>query len=290
MKITPKPIRLAIFVLVLSYIATVQATVYVTADDLNGTNLFGTLDVATGQFTQITTTTPLFFGITTGQVGQLYGADVNSGNLFTISPSGMTATLGSFTAPSELFGLAYSNASGNFFAENLDSMNVTLYSVAGDGNSSSTVGVLAGPDSGIFNPGNLAFGPGLNLYFNYSSDLMGGGANSTLYTVNTSTGMLTMVGSGLGTDTLALFSDGTNLYGVDSSINANIPVYRINTTTGIATQVSTVTGLPGNEEFYIDAVTVSVPETPASGLLLLGSSVLLIGYRLLRRTRFASRV
>ena len=79
-------------------------------------------------------------------------------------------------------------------------MNVTLYAITGDGNSSSLVGQLAGPNSGFFPTGNLAFGPGGNLYFNYSSDVANGGANSTLYTVNTSTGALTAVGSGLGSD------------------------------------------------------------------------------------------
>jgi hypothetical protein len=294
MKINYTPIRLTILAFLLSYVATVQATaVYVSADDGAGTNLFGTLNVATGQFTQINTTTPLFYAMTTGQGGQLYGADLNSGNLFTISPSGMTAQFGSVTAPSAFFGLASSNASGNFFADNLDPMNVTLYSIAGNGNNSSPVGVLAGPNSGFFNPGNLTFGPGGNLYFDYSNSLLGPD-HGTLYTVNTSTGMLTAIGPGLGTGTLALFSDGTKLYGVDSSVGTDtgIGVYSINTMTGLATEVSTVTGLPGgNDVFFVDAVTSSVPDTGStSRLLLLALSVLLIGHRLRRGARLAPGV
>jgi hypothetical protein len=285
MKINRKPIRFAILAFLLFCVARVQA-IYVTAD--NGTtNLFGTLDVATGQFNQINTTTPLFFAITTGQGGQIYGADVNSGNLFTISASGMTTPFGSVTAPSAFYGLAYSRASGNFFADNLDPMNVTLYSIAGDGNSSSPVGVLAGPNSGFFPTGNLTFGPGGNLYFNYSSDLVNG-SNSTLYRVNTSTGALTAIGSGLGTDILALFSDGTNLYGVDSFVTSDIAVYTINTMTGVATQVSTVTGLPSNGGYFIDTATSSVPDTGStSSLLFLALSALLIGNRLRRGARLA---
>jgi hypothetical protein len=139
--------------------------------------------------------------------------------------------------------------------------------------------VLAGPNSGFFPTGNLTFGPGGNLYFNYSSDTVNG-SNSQLYTVNTSTGVLTTIGSGLGTDILALFSDGTNLYGVDSFVTSDIPVYTINTTTGVATQVSTVTGLPGSGDYFADTAT-SVPDTGStSTLLFLAFSVLVVGNRL----------
>jgi hypothetical protein len=48
--------------------APIQAaqTVYVTADNLNGTNLFGTIDLRTGRFTQIAQTTPLFYALAIG--------------------------------------------------------------------------------------------------------------------------------------------------------------------------------------------------------------------------------
>ena len=200
-------------------LAAVRAsTVYITADNLEGTNLFGTLNVVTGQFTQIASTDPLFLALTKGPGGKIYGADANSGHLFTISSSGAITQYGSVTAPSAFYGLAYSHSAGKFLADNLDPMNVTLYSITGDGNSSSLVGQLAGPNSGFFPTGNLAFGPGGNLYFNYSSDVANGGANSTLYTVNTSTGALTAVGNGLGSDILALFSDGNTLYGIDANL------------------------------------------------------------------------
>lgn len=271
-------ILLSVLAVALFHLAPARgSTIYVTAD--NGTtNLFGILDPTTGQFSQIATTTPLFFSLTAGPGGKLFGADVNSGNLFTISASGVTAQFGSVTAPSAFYGLAYSKGSGNFFADNLDPMNVTLYSIAGDGNSSSPVGVLAGPNSGFFPTGNLAFGPGGNLYFNYSSDLNNGGANSTLYTVNTSTGGLTAIGSGLGTDILALFSDGTTLYGVDSIATSDIGIFSINTTTGVATQLSTVTGLPSDGGYFLDTATASVPDTGSTlKLLFLALSVVLVG-------------
>ncbi len=280
MKINRKAILLALLAFILSNVAPARATtIYVTAD--NGRrNLFGTLDLATGQFSQIATTTPLFFGLTTGPGGKIYGADLNSGHLYTISPSGVTAQYGSSTAPSAFFGLAYSRSTGNFFADNLDPMNVSLYSVAGDGNSNSLVGELAGPNSGFFPTGNLAFGPGGNLYFDF---LPADGTSSVLYTVNTSTGALTPVGIGLGTDILNLFSDGKSLYGIDTDATSHIGIFTINTTTGVATQFSTVTGLPKHGGYFVDTAT-SVPDTGSTlGLLFLALTALLAGSRLRRR-------
>jgi hypothetical protein len=273
-----RAILLAFFAVALFHVAPARGSaIYVTAD--NGTtNLFGTLDPATGQFSQVATTNPLFYALTTGQGGKLYGADVNSGHLYTISHSGVTAQFGSVTAPSAFYGLAYSRSAGNFFATNLDPMNVTFYSVAGDGNSQSLIGEIAGPNSGYFPTGNLTFGPGNNLYFNYSSDLNNGGANSTLYTVNTSTGGLTVIGGGLGTDILSLFSDGTTLYGVDSIATSNIGIYTINPTTGVATQISTVTGLPSGGGYFVDTATAFVPDTGSTlKLLSFALSVVLVG-------------
>jgi hypothetical protein len=285
-----KAILFALLAFVCFGVAPVQAgTVYITADNLEGTNLFGTLDVATGQFSQIASTDPLFLGLTTGPGGKIYGADANSGHLFTIRTSGATTQYGSVTAPSAFYGLAYSRSAGNFFADNLDSMNVTLYSITGDGNSSSLVGQIAGPNSGYFPTGNLVFGPGGKLYFNYSSDLANGGANSTLYTVNTSTGALTAVGSGLGSDILALYSDGTALYGVDANVTSNIGVFRIDTTTGVATQVSTVTGLPGGDSFFVDTATLSTPDTGSTLALFIFALAPLLGGSRLRRYLKASR-
>jgi hypothetical protein len=284
-----KAILLALLAFVCFGLAPVQAgTVYITADNLEGANLFGTLDVATGQFSQIASTDPVFLGLTTGPGGKIYGADINSGHLFTISTSGATTQYGSVTAPNGFFGLAYSRSAGKFFADDLSPTNVNLYSITGDGNGSSFVGQLAGPNSGFFPTGNLAFGPGGNLYFNYSSDLVNA-SNSTLYTVNTATGALTAVGSGLGSGILALFSDGTALYGIDANLTSGIGVFSIDTTTGIATQVSTVTGLPGGDSFFVDAATVSTPDTGSTLALLIFALAPLLGGNRLRRCLKASR-
>ena len=260
-----------VLALVIWLVAPAWATIYVTADDFAGTNLFGTLDPVTGQFTQVATIDPLLLALTIGPGGSIIGADANSGTLYAVSSSAMTAPFGSVTPPapppSAYYGLAYSSSAGNFFADflDLDAMTVTLYSIAGDGNSSSSISELAGPNSGFFPSGNLVFGPGGTLYFNYSSDTVSA-TNSTLYAVDTSSGTLTAIGSGMGTTILALFSDGTTLYGLDAFDTSGIGVFRIDTTTGIATQISTVTGLPG-DNFVIDAATSAVPEPNTLALL-----------------------
>ena len=187
----------------------------------------------------------------------------------------------SVTAPSAFYGLAYSRSAGKFFADDLSPTNVNLHSITKDGNSSSFVGQLAGPNSGFFPTGNLVFGPGGNLYFNYSSDLING-SNSTLYTVNTSTGALTAIGTGLGSGILALFSNGTALYGIDANLTSDIGVFSIDTTTGMATRVSTLTGLP-SDNFFVDAAAALTPDTGSTlALFIFGMAVLLSGTRIRR--------
>ena len=282
----PSRFRQAAFAAVASALSSIAcaaaATVYVTAD--NGTtNLFGTLDVATGQFTQIAETDPLFYALTTGAKGELFGADLNSGHLFTISKSGATARYGSSTAPDTFQGLAYSKSAGNFFAVNVGQATVTLHSVAGDGNSNALIGEMVGADSpGLFPTGNLVFGPGGQLYFDF---LAADSASAALYTVNKMTGALMPVGSGLGTDILNLFSDGKTLYGIDTdftSSDAPLGIYTINTTTGLATQISTIRGLPG--DYYLDTSALSAPDGAMTAqLFFLSLMPMLVASVLLRR-------
>jgi hypothetical protein len=266
---------LVVLAFILASVVAARATIYVTAD--NGeTNLLGTLDLATGQFNQIATTDPLFYALTTGAGGKLFGADLNSGHLYTISKSGATAQFGSSTAPDAFQGLAHSKSTGNFFAVNVGTTTVNLYSVAGDGNSNSLIGEMVGANSpGLFPTGSLAFGPGGKLYFDYFA---ADSASAALYTVNTATGALTPVGTGLGTDILNLFSDGKTLYGIDTDFTPNdapLGIYTIDPATGVATQISTVTGLPG--DYFLDTSTVSTPDADSTLGLLLIALIILLG-------------
>ena len=97
-----------------------------------------------------------------------------------------------------------------------------------------------GEEFGNSNTGNLAFGPDGNLYFD-SENVSG---VPTLYTVNTTTGVATGIGSGLNTSNpLTLVSNGTTLFGIDTYTSTNPAIYTIDTTTGVATTIGTVSGL-----------------------------------------------
>jgi PEP-CTERM motif len=253
-----------------------DAVVYATAD--NGvTFLFGTMDLTTDQFTRIATVTPLFGSLTAGPGGTLYGGAGNLNlNLYTISPSGATSQFGTVTAPSNSYGFLglVSVGAAGFFADsepvtNSGPITITLDRISADGNSSSAVGTM-GTSFGSFNSGNLAFGPDGRLYFNAwtTSDV------TTLYVVNTTTGFATAIGSGLGSaDPLALISNGTTLYGIDTFAPTNPAIYTIDTTTGVATAIGTVSGLPTG--YTLDTMAGTVPEPGTITLLGIGTLVLL---------------
>jgi hypothetical protein len=258
--------------------ARADTVVHATAD--NGTTfLFGTMDLTTGQFTQIATTTPLFGSLTAGPGGTLYGGEGNLNyNLDTISPSGVPSQFGTVTAPSNSFGftgLVSAGAAGFYAIYQVGSLpgpfSATLEHISADGNSSSVVGTLSA-SFWSFNSGNLAFGPNGSLYFNVwptPSEV------ATLYAVNTTTGVATAVGSGLGSpDPLALASVGSTLYGIDTFIPSNPAIYTIDTTTGVATAIGTVSGLPAG--YTLDTMAGSVPEPGTITLLGTGTLVLLV--------------
>jgi hypothetical protein len=234
-------------------------TLYVTADNANGTNLFGKLDLKTGKFTEIAQTTPLFYALTTGQGGQLYGADINTGTLFTISRTGATISYGSVTAPGYysgefgygFLGLAHQGSEGDFLAVNVDPVHVSLYSITKHGRKLSDLGIIEGPETGIFFNGSLAFGPEGKLYFDFIP-----ASGPQLYVLDPHTGAPKAVGKGLGTDILTLFSDGTRLYGIDADATSDIGIYVIDRKTGVAIPTGvTVQGLPSSNDFYLDTAT-----------------------------------
>jgi hypothetical protein len=233
-------------------------TLYVTADNANGTNLFGKLDLRTGKFTEIAQTTPLFYALTTGPGGRLYGADINTGTLFTISRTGATISYGSVTAPGYsgefgygFLGLVHQGSEDDFLAVNVDPVHVSLYSIIKHGRKLSDLGIIEGPDTGIFFNGSLAYGPAGKLYFDFIP-----ASGPQLYVLDPHTGAPKAVGKGLGTDILTLFSDGTRLYGIDTDVTSDIGIYVIDRNKGVAIPTGvTIKGLPSSNDFYLDTAT-----------------------------------
>jgi len=242
-----------------------KTTVYVTADNGAGTNLFGTLDLKTGKFTQIAQTTPLFYALSAGPDGRIYGADVITGSLFTISARGVTIPYGTITAPGYqynatngpsfwgFFGLTYQPWEDELLAVNVDPMHVSLYRIGKHGRAQKDLGIIEGPHTGVFFSGSLALGPQGKLYFDFVP-----ASGPQLYKIDQFTGAPTPIGSGLRTDILTLFSDGTELFGIDTDATSQIGIYVIDTKTGVATPTgAVVTGLPDTNDFYIDTALFS---------------------------------
>ncbi len=248
----------------------VPPVVYATAHSPeSAAYLFGTLDLATGQFTQISTTNELMNSLTDG-LGGLY-AGGNDGNLYTISPSGATSEYATVTVPSNqttasLVGLAAEAEGGaGFFTDSVTAnygdgtLTATLDHISADGKSQSVIGIM-GEKFGNANTGNLAFGPDEKLYFD-SENVSG---IPSLYVVNRATGVATGIGHGLNTaNPLTLVSNGSVLYGIDTYAATNPAIYAIDTTTGVATEIGTVSGL--GDGYSIDTMAPPpAPITPTS--------------------------
>jgi hypothetical protein len=232
--------------------------VEVTADNNGINSVFGTLNLSTGQYTQVATMSVLVSSLTSISNGTLYASDSN-GNLYSVSGGGGLTPFGSIPPPNvpaggSQFGyLGLANAGSNgFYGVNLNanpgtgsSFPGTLDHITANGTSVSTVGTLGSQLNG-FSSGDLAYGPNGSLYFTSFNV----NADPELFQVNTTTGLATEVGTGLGlsnTQGLTLVNAGGQLYGIDTfepSGSGPIGIYTINTTTGVATATGvTVSGL-----------------------------------------------
>ncbi len=257
--------------------------VYATADDPNSSgtgcgwcwggggggffatypNLFGTMDLTTGQFTEISATSPLVDSLAASPGGTLYawGDDTN---LYTISPAGATSQDVAITPPGSSYrvlGIASAGAAG-FFANSVTpngdgTFTSILDHMSADGTSISPIGTM-GASFDTSNTGDLAFAPNGTLYF----DTENASGVPTLYSVNTTNGAATAVGSGLNEPKpLTLVSVGTVLYGIDTYSPTNPAIYTIDTTTGVATYVATVTGL--GTGYFLDTMALQTASMPA---------------------------
>ena len=222
-------------------------------------NQFGTLDLSTGNFSGVGTTTPLFFGMGFSG-GNLYGLDSASpANVFRIDPA--TANTTQIPSTNNLDAIA-GTAGPNGLLYALDDTVSELYTVNPVTGTKTNIGL-----TGIGLPdGLLAFDPSGHLFadaFDPTGDF--------LYQLDPATGAATPIGSigGVGS-TLHFFSGvfvGGTLYGFASQVSG-AGIYSIDTTTGAATLLTTYNMPLGAD---IDAVALSpVPEPSGLAVLALG--------------------
>ncbi len=240
--------------------------VYVTGSS----NEFGTLDLATGAFSQIATLNlpagDYIYGMGFGANGNLYGVDSQpDANLWQINPS--TGGLTDLGAIGQSALDATSDASGKLYVLSQD-LNALYYTMNPP---SPTPNVVA--PIGMSSGGLMAVTPdGSQIYTTTQSTF-------DLVSINPLTGATNIIGpTGFAIDN-GLFVNGT-LYGFDMNVDA---IVTINTTTGAATQVGTYS-LPNGDVIYSSA---AIPE-PSSLVLGLIGTMLAGSFGLARHRRRTS--
>jgi hypothetical protein len=223
-------------------------------------NAFGTVDLATGAYTNIGTTSVGLNGLSFGPNGTLYGMGSNN-TLYTVNPA--TAGLTLVGPTNSFFGQSNLAARGDgaLFATDpfTNGPGGFVYRVNPTTGAATSIG-QSGLTGGFAAPGGLAFGPTGSLFLLY------GLFTDNLYTLNQTNGVASLVGaSGVELNGL-VFSEGT-AYAFDFFGR----IYTINPTTGAATFTGvTVTGGfgPVNAAAGGPGASAVIPE-PAS-LLLVG--------------------
>jgi hypothetical protein len=246
-------------------------------------NQFGLLDAQTGAFTQIGTLTPGNLNAGLGEVnGALYTAELYDGQLLRVNvATGATSDVGSDQAPSTFEYYALGGAGTSLYAIGIKNSTTLaeLYQINPTTGAQTLIGALkvgaTQLDTGTANA-FLALSNGASgLYLIYDD----GSDSSVLYTVNTSNGALTAVGSADGAgEFTGLATDGGALFGASTS--PNDVLYTVDTSTGVLTTPVTVTGYDSGEVTYGLA-----PDVPEPSTILLTFAGLAAAFSLLRRNR-----
>jgi hypothetical protein len=239
---------------------------YVRADDLayevTSSDQFGTIDLTTGQFSEIGNMGVQLSGLGVGPGGALYGGVEGGNTLYQVNPAtGSVSPVGSGSFNYLNFG---STTAGLYALDTSDN----LYSI----NPTNGQGTLIGSTGLGGSDGGLSTNSGTLYYESY---------NTYLYSLNVTTGSPTPIGSSgypsIGNFGGMVFEDGTLYAGFN-----DIVAYRVVTvdpTTGVAPTANPETGdFTGS---FDGLAPVAVPE-PAS-LSLLGAGGLLLLHR--RRSR-----
>ncbi len=257
-------------------------TVYV----MTNQNQFGTMDLATGNFTSISTTTPRFFAIAFTSHDQLYGVD-SASKFYAINPDTGASTQigGTYDVP---FTRLASSGSGTLFADTNTTgtdPSAILCTVNPQTGTKTEIG-----STGLTSPrstrGAMAFGPDNTLYTLLRTDTT---SHFSLATRNLATGAAALIGdSGFGSAASGIFglvSVNQSLYGVvhDSTFGgSNGTVVTFNTATGLAVSTGITPGVFGINGL---AVRPAAAPSPSAAAVLFGG--LLPGLLLMHRRKKA---
>jgi hypothetical protein len=237
-------------------------------------NEFGTLDLATGAFSQIATLKlpagDLMYGMGFGADGKLYGVDSQrDANLWQINPSnGALTDLGAIGRSA--FD-ATSDASGKLYVISQNA-NPIYYTMNPPSPSPTVVG-----RTGITSEGLMAVNADGTELFTTTQNTTS--STYDLVSLNPMTGMSTILGdTGFRVDA-GLFV-GSTLYGFDATSDA---IVLLNTTTGAGTQVGTYS-LPNGDPIFSAAALLPEPSSLVLGLI---GTVLAVSVCLIRHHRSA---
>ncbi len=222
-------------------------------------NEFGTIDLATGAFTQIATLSfPGFpggdsmFGIGFGANGMLYGLDAEpNANLWQINTT--TGALTLVGAVGQSADGATADANGNFYAFSADN-GAAYYTL----NPPSLTSNVVNGATTILNDSGLVAVNGSQLF---TTDLSPS-VKSVLESINPTTGAANVIGD-TGYVLLAGLFAGSTLYGFDSSVDA---IVTIDTSSGASTVVATYS-LPNGDSIVSAALAPALVPEPSSVVL-----------------------
>ncbi|MCX7113095.1 MAG: PEP-CTERM sorting domain-containing protein [Proteobacteria bacterium] len=223
---------------------------------------FGTFDLQTRAYSQITASTTQTLSGLAASNGQLYAtSNANPALLYTLSDTGTLAAVGG--TGRLISGLAF-NASGTLYAD--DKTNSSLGTLNPSTGAYANIGSIS-PTS-VNSNGVLAFSNGV-LY----AVITNGPNIKVLASLNLASGAATQIGPDAQYVGMILFDAQNVLYGISISKN----LYSINTSTAALTNLGAITGsnLPGNFNAAVAAPTTSdVPEPATLGLFAIGGLAL----------------
>jgi hypothetical protein len=228
--------------------------------DATGNNQLGKLDLSTGAFTLVTDLGFTPAGL--GEVGNaLFTADGGGSTLYSVNPNN-----GGVQAIGSLSNLTYyafgSTTTGLYMVDTVGG----LWNI----NPATGANTFVGSTHLIMDQLSVGLSTGSNILYI--------ALGSNVYTINTTTGLASFIGTSGSTDFGALISVGNTVYG--TSVVAPNAIYTFDPSTGMAAFLTNATG-----DYGFGLAASIIPEPGSLGLLGLGmAGFLLAGYALKRRT------